>query len=220
MAVPIAAAALLPPLSDDTGVIMLRARELIRLIPVDALEFRRAAPPFVVNLCEVETDSGAGTTSNTIGQNRWLPKAVDFVASDDQQASVKDAMSFVHGVASAGAQGDAFTSPTGDGKTAKCLDTRVCAHEPEPVEYRCAHPHCGKVITGKSNAKNHRRTHNSHSPTFKCQLYHKDFKLKTDVWRHMRGVHNHSRTLTRTLRNGLKTSLTLREDAEGSLQRF
>ncbi|KAJ1554559.1 hypothetical protein HK405_004705, partial [Cladochytrium tenue] len=102
----------LPQLSapeDDTGDIMLRASNLIKLILEDDPEFRRAAPPFVTNLCEVESDSGAGTVSNPTGQNRWLQKAVDFVASDDQQAAVKDAKSFVHDVASAGAQGDALS---------------------------------------------------------------------------------------------------------------
>ncbi|KAJ1563105.1 hypothetical protein HK405_000954, partial [Cladochytrium tenue] len=97
------------PADDETDDIMLRARNLIKLILEDDPEFRRAAPPFVVNLCEVESDSGAGTVSNPIGQNRWLQKAVDFVASDDKQAAVKDAKSFVHDVASTGAQGDVLS---------------------------------------------------------------------------------------------------------------
>ncbi|KAJ1562345.1 hypothetical protein HK405_013200, partial [Cladochytrium tenue] len=94
---------------EETDDIMLRAREIIKLILEDDPEFSRAAPPFVANLCDVETDSGAGTISNTTGLSHWLQKAVDFVASYDRQAAVKDAKSFVHDVASAGAQGDVLS---------------------------------------------------------------------------------------------------------------
>ncbi|KAJ1563108.1 hypothetical protein HK405_000549 [Cladochytrium tenue] len=102
----------IPPLSapeDDTGDIKLRARNLIKLILEDDPEFRRAAPPFVLNLCEVESDSGAGTVSNTNGENRWLQKAVDFVASDNQQTAVMNIKASVHDVASAGAQNDVLS---------------------------------------------------------------------------------------------------------------
>ncbi|KAJ1548356.1 hypothetical protein HK405_003548 [Cladochytrium tenue] len=101
-----------PPLSapdDETDDVMLRARVLIKLILEDDPEFRLAAPPFVVSLCKVETDEGADTVSNPTGRSRWLQKAVDFVAPDEQQSAVKVAKSFFHEAASAGAQGDTLS---------------------------------------------------------------------------------------------------------------
>ncbi|KAJ1549332.1 hypothetical protein HK405_005236 [Cladochytrium tenue] len=41
--------------------------------------------------------------------NRWLQKAVDFMASAEQQAAFKGAKSFIHDVATAQSQADSFS---------------------------------------------------------------------------------------------------------------
>ncbi|KAJ1569441.1 hypothetical protein HK405_004792 [Cladochytrium tenue] len=74
--------------------------------------FAQSAPLFVRDLCKTtpESDSsGASSKKKLLDNDIGMLKAVDFVASDEGQAALKGAASFVHDISLAGTQKDGLS---------------------------------------------------------------------------------------------------------------
>ncbi|KAJ1558090.1 hypothetical protein HK405_014440, partial [Cladochytrium tenue] len=162
----------------------------------------RLSPPAPATNPEIASRSSsssmteAAATQTRIGMTETLAQTRSSAANQSTTGTL-------HSTATTGSDGlvEVGNRLTGDENQSSSADTRaayVCAHEPEPVEegpnqYRCTHPHCGKVITGRWNAEIHRsEAHDSHPHLFMCTPCGKGYKRVTDLRRHLKTSKAHS----------------------------